>query len=69
MFGKIVAKAKGFVQKHKKVVIVGTTLLVVTAAGIFVYKLKFSDTGALEAVTDAAGEVLDPETITEVLSD
>lgn len=63
MFGKIGESIKNFVQKHKKVVIVGTTLLVGTAAGIIVYKLKFSDTGAIEAITDAAGEVVDPETI------
>lgn len=56
-----------FVKKHKKAFLIGTTLVVVTATGIVIYKMRFSDAKSIEAAVEAATANLAAEAVETVI--
>ena len=56
-----------FVKKHKKAFLIGTTLVVVTAAGIVIYRMRFSDAKSIEAAVEAATDALASEAVDAVI--
>lgn len=56
-----------FVKKHKKAFLIGTTLVVVTAAGIVIYKMRFSDSASIETAVEAATANLEAESVKTVI--